>query len=177
MNKQLIKINADKRRRDMCKRILEATEAVIKAQSGADRPLEPTPALSAIKADGSIQVRTSVDHRTADAHAEETKGNGPFLPGANDVGSAPNLIPPPAMTNQTYTIHPVPQLFPGMTDKEFAELKASISRDGQLQAIVTDGNEILDGRHRFRACLELGIEPRVIQYKERGPWEGAVDSL
>jgi ParB-like chromosome segregation protein Spo0J len=52
------------------------------------------------------------------------------------------------------------KLLPKMSDEEFAELKASIETEGQHYPIVANENlEVLDGHHRFRACIELGIEP------------------
>ena len=52
------------------------------------------------------------------------------------------------------------KLLPRMSDEEFAELKASIQMEGQHYPIVANENlEVLDGHHRFRACVELGIEP------------------
>src|SRR5690554_4991240 len=55
--------------------------------------------------------------------------------------------------------HPYCQCVPDMTDEEFAELKEDISGSGQLDPIIIFEGMILDGRHRFRACNELGIEP------------------
>src|SRR4030043_1683970 len=52
------------------------------------------------------------------------------------------------------------KLLPKMSDEEFAELKASIKTEGQHYPIVSNEDlEVLDGHHRFRACIELGIEP------------------
>jgi len=52
------------------------------------------------------------------------------------------------------------KLLPKMSDEEFAELKASIQTEGQHYPIVANEDlEVLDGHHRFRACVELGIEP------------------
>jgi ParB-like chromosome segregation protein Spo0J len=52
------------------------------------------------------------------------------------------------------------KLLPKMSDEEFAELKESIQAEGQHYAIVANEDlEILDGHQRFRACIELGIEP------------------
>lgn len=52
------------------------------------------------------------------------------------------------------------KLMPPMSDEEFAELKASIQAEGQHYPIVVNEDlEILDGHHRYRACIELGIEP------------------
>ena len=47
-----------------------------------------------------------------------------------------------------------------MTQEEFEQLKESIQTEGQhYPIIVSETLEVLDGHHRFRACLELGIEP------------------
>jgi ParB-like chromosome segregation protein Spo0J len=52
------------------------------------------------------------------------------------------------------------KLLPKMSDQEFADLKASIQEEGQHYAIIVNEDlEILDGHHRFRACVELDIEP------------------
>jgi ParB-like chromosome segregation protein Spo0J len=52
------------------------------------------------------------------------------------------------------------KLLPKMSDEEFAELKSSIQTEGQhYPIIVNEDMEVLDGHHRFRACIELGIEP------------------
>jgi len=52
------------------------------------------------------------------------------------------------------------RMLPKMSDEEFAELKASIQSEGQHYTIVVNEDfEILDGHHRYRACIELGIEP------------------
>ncbi len=52
------------------------------------------------------------------------------------------------------------KLLPQMSEEEFAELKASIQSEGQhYPIIVNEDLEVLDGHHRYRACIELGIEP------------------
>ena len=52
------------------------------------------------------------------------------------------------------------KLLPRMSDDEFTELKASIQTEGQHYPIVVNENlEVLDGHHRLKACIELGIEP------------------
>lgn len=52
------------------------------------------------------------------------------------------------------------KLLPKMSTEEFDELKASIKAEGQHYPIVANEDlEILDGHHRFKACVELGVEP------------------
>jgi hypothetical protein len=52
------------------------------------------------------------------------------------------------------------KLLPHMSEEEFAELKESIRTEGQhYPIIVNEDLVVLDGHHRFRVCIELGIEP------------------
>ena len=46
-----------------------------------------------------------------------------------------------------------------MTAEEYEGLKASIKERGQEVPILLLNGQNLDGRHRYRACLDLGIEP------------------
>lgn len=62
-------------------------------------------------------------------------------------------------------VHPLADRFPPMTDQEFAALKTSIAPPGQqIEPIVLLEGKILDGRHRARACDELGIAPKTIDF-------------
>jgi ParB-like chromosome segregation protein Spo0J len=52
------------------------------------------------------------------------------------------------------------KLLPRMSEEEFEQLKESIRTEGQhYPIIVNEDLEVLDGHHRYRACMELGIEP------------------
>ena len=61
----------------------------------------------------------------------------------------------------TYPLHPATDLFPPMTDAEFVSLVADIDTNGQLEPILILDGQVIDGRHRLRACEQIGIEPRV----------------
>ena len=58
-----------------------------------------------------------------------------------------------------YPIHRLAQAMPEMPENEFQLFKEDIRQNGQLWAIDVLDGMVLDGRHRQRACLELGIEP------------------
>lgn len=63
-------------------------------------------------------------------------------------------------TRTDLTEHPIAALLPDMTDEEYAALRADIDAHGLLVPITLYDGQVLDGRHRLRACRELGIEPR-----------------
>jgi DNA modification methylase len=74
-------------------------------------------------------------------------------------------------------IHEACNIFPMMSDEEFAALKADIAANGQREPIWTYRGEVIDGRHRHRGCVELGIEPRTREWDGRGSLVGFVVSL
>lgn len=62
--------------------------------------------------------------------------------------------------------HPLSERLPPMTDADYQSLKLSIAALGKLtHPIVLLDGKILDGRHRHRACAELGITPRFLTFK------------
>ena len=61
---------------------------------------------------------------------------------------------------QEYTFSDLVLLGPVMSRDEFAALVASIRALGLLDPIVVWRGEIIDGRHRFLACIKAGVEPR-----------------
>src|SRR4051794_14194171 len=65
--------------------------------------------------------------------------------------------------------HPFSDLFPAMADNDFAKLVADITKNGLRIPIVKMGDVILDGRHRYRACREAGVEPRYEEYTGADP--------
>lgn len=61
-------------------------------------------------------------------------------------------------------VHPVAELFPMMGDVELRELADDIKKNGLQQAIIVDGDTLIDGRNRLAACNLVGIEPRMKQF-------------
>jgi ParB-like chromosome segregation protein Spo0J len=61
---------------------------------------------------------------------------------------------------KTYGTHPACEMLPPMPLKAFEDLRASIKEIGLQHAItVTPDDLILDGKNRYRACMDLGIAP------------------
>lgn len=67
--------------------------------------------------------------------------------------------------------HPAANIFPMMTGDDYRALVESI-RNGYERTlpIITYQGMILDGRNRYTACLELGIEPPYIEYDGDDPY-------
>lgn len=65
----------------------------------------------------------------------------------------------------TYHAHELALVFPPMTEPEFSAFKADIREHGQREPITLYEGKILDGLHRYRACQELGLEPRVVRFE------------
>jgi hypothetical protein len=64
------------------------------------------------------------------------------------------------------TRHPMSQAFGDMPEADFDELVADIKRNGLLTTITTaEDGSILDGWHRYLACLEAGVKPRFEPFK------------
>jgi len=54
------------------------------------------------------------------------------------------------------------KLLPPLSREEYETLKTSIRERGLLFPIIVNRDGvILDGHHRYRACLELGVEPKI----------------
>ena len=80
------------------------------------------------------------------------------------------------MTTQ-YTFHEVANIFPMMSDDEFSALIGDIRANGQRQPIYVHDGQIIDGRNRYRACEQLGIEPDVRTWDGVGSLVSFVVSL
>jgi len=65
--------------------------------------------------------------------------------------------------------HPIADLMPSMSEEEYKNLIEDINVNGLIEPIYLFEGKILDGRHRYRACVELGIEPRFEEYSGNSP--------
>lgn len=65
--------------------------------------------------------------------------------------------------------HPAADVWPMMDAKRYDELVADMKEHGQRELITLCDGMILDGRNRYRACVDLGVEPLTREYKG-DPW-------
>ena len=63
---------------------------------------------------------------------------------------------------RTLAISEVSARSPDMDPASFAVMVNSIRTNGQLAPIVLSGADIIDGRKRYAACQQLGIEPKTV---------------
>jgi hypothetical protein len=66
--------------------------------------------------------------------------------------------------------HPVAKLFPMMSDADLAALTEDIRLHGVKVPILIHGGQILDGRHRYKACRALGMVCPSTEWNGRDPW-------
>lgn len=67
-------------------------------------------------------------------------------------------------THTILELHPLCTLFPRMVGAEFEALKDDIRANGLRNPIVIHDGMILDGGNRYRACSEIGVEPKTIKF-------------
>ena len=63
-------------------------------------------------------------------------------------------------TPHHYPIAALAYIFPEMDEASFSDLVKSISQVGLLELITVWRGKVIDGRHRYWACLVAGVDPR-----------------
>lgn len=99
------------------------------------------------------------------ATAQEATGDA--VTGSADPG-LPSSAAHPAVALADLPLHPACARLPAMTDEEYQLLKYDIRAHGLREPVCIYQEQILDGRHRYRACRELGIEPHLVEWDGPG---------
>lgn len=75
-------------------------------------------------------------------------------------------MPGSVMGTKSYEYHPLAKKFPRMAPDVFKAFCADIAERGLDKPIELLDGMIFDGRHRYEACLQVGIAPRFIELAE-----------
>ena len=70
---------------------------------------------------------------------------------------------------KTLAQHPLSAAFPPMSEPDFDALVADVAEHGLQSAVVLHQGQVLDGWHRYRACLKAGVEPRTVDFDGADP--------
>jgi ParB-like chromosome segregation protein Spo0J len=73
------------------------------------------------------------------------------------------------MAAMNLEFHALATLFPLLDGAGFDELVADIRTHGLREPIVLFEGKVLDGRNRYRACVEAGVEPTLTVYQGEDP--------
>jgi len=65
--------------------------------------------------------------------------------------------------------HEIANIFPMMSEEEYKALLEDMRQNGQLEPIIVYEDKILDGRNRYKACIELGLKPKMIDFSGNNP--------
>ena len=64
-----------------------------------------------------------------------------------------------------YEYHELANLFPLMDQSQYSDLVADIKENGLIESIILHEGKILDGRNRYNACNDAGVEPNFVEYE------------
>ncbi len=90
------------------------------------------------------------------------------------VAPAPVIQTPESIKME---FHPVAELFPMMNSDDFEVLCLDIATNGLRESIWTYEGKIIDGRNRYKACLQVGEEPRFREWDGTGSLTAFIVSL
>jgi hypothetical protein len=79
------------------------------------------------------------------------------------------LKTPIKIAGRTLTIHPAADEFPMLEGRAYDDFRDDVKAHGQREKIELLGNQVIDGRNRLRALMDLKIEPQFVQYKGTDP--------
>jgi hypothetical protein len=63
-------------------------------------------------------------------------------------------------------VHPATDLFPLIEGDEYVKFCSDIQQNGLTAPIVIHNGQLVDGRNRLRACEDVGVKPRFVQWFE-----------
>lgn len=85
----------------------------------------------------------------------------------NNSDRVPGMYCDDPYDQRSASYHEVAKEFPPLLSRDYDTLKEDIRKNGQQTPILTYQDKIIDGRARDRACRELGLKPRSME------WDGS----
>src|SRR5262245_61743630 len=80
-----------------------------------------------------------------------------------------DILSPAVGRNSKLQFHPLADIFPMMEGEEFEALVADIKANGLIAPITLHEGMILEGRNRYRACLDADVEPTFTPFRGNDP--------
>lgn len=83
----------------------------------------------------------------------------------------------PTQADLGIPVHPAAGIFPLLEGSDYEALKADIAERGQtVPCVLWRDGSLLDGRNRWRACRELGVEPKTETWDGDDPFSYVVST-
>ena len=82
----------------------------------------------------------------------------------------------PETSDGKYTLSVLALIFPPLSQAEFQAMVQSIRERGLQKPVILWRGQIIDGRHRYEACLQAGVEPHFQELPEdSNPFDRVLD--
>lgn len=75
-----------------------------------------------------------------------------------------------------YQDHPIAAIFPLLDEESLGRLADDIRDHGLNQPIILFEDTILDGRNRYRACIQAKVQPRFTEFTGKDPVSFVISS-
>jgi hypothetical protein len=72
--------------------------------------------------------------------------------------------------------HPFAEIFPLLDEQDLGRLADDIKANGLNNPITLYEEKVLDGRNRYRACLQAGVEPKFVEFQNGDPISFVISS-
>ena len=135
--------------------------AKVKPQKVTKERIEPV--ISDLEALGSNPEEEAVESEESSSPVIGMDG----LPSEVDKVDPEQVEESPVEIDQNNPFHQAALVFPAMSDEEFSALMGSIRVNGLRNPIVVHDERIVDGRNRYKACLETDTPLKQVPLHEK----------
>lgn len=81
------------------------------------------------------------------------------LPLCLEIRASEEVTSKSMFSKQEYPNSDLAKVFPDLPAEQFEDLVKSVQRNGLRDAITLQRGEVIDGRHRYEACIRAGVKP------------------